>query len=208
MRAVIFKRSYTAVALALALLMCVGCSGCEDDPTSPDDGPDAVELTRDGWNAFEALDWTGALDNFERAINRGAESTEAYSGAGWANFRLGNQADARVRWNEGLQEIGGVHDINFGLASLDMLEDDFDSAIDHFLAVLETHPNYTFIHASGINNDDIRLGLAQCYFFNEEYQNSLAQVQVLNSRFEADLTTVEGLTELSQEIDRLISIYG
>lgn len=209
MRAEIFKRSFTTVALALALLMSVGTMGCdEDDPNGPDEQAGPVELTRNGWTAFEALDWNTALENFNLAIDRGAESTEAYSGAGWSYFRLGNEADARAIWTEGLQQPGGVHDIKFGLAALDLIEDDFDSAITNYLAVLETHPNYNFIHATGYNHDDIRLGLAQCYYVNQEYQNSLAQVQVLNSSFEADLTTAEGLTELSQEINRLISIYG
>jgi len=210
MRTTNVYRSGLMIALVLGLLIGVaGCGG--DDGKGGSSGPqDPVVLTREGWTAYEALDWSQAADLFQQAIDAGATSTEAYSGAGWTAFqRGGHNQEARDFWDEGLNDhTGAVYDIHMGLGSLDMLEGDFSGAVDNYTSVIDANPSYRFIHQEGINYEDIYLGLAQAYFNLGEYQNALTNVQVLNPTFTADINTSEGLAELSQEIDRLSSIVG
>ena len=208
MRAALLKRSWLAIALALALLLGLGCGDDDDDGNNEETDP--VALTLQGWAEFEALNWDGARTLFEAAIRTGSKSTESYSGAGWTYFMLGgNNATARTRWLEGLNgKTGGVNDIHFGLGSLDMLEEDYVSAIEHFETVLDRSPTYTFIHQPGINKDDLYLALADCYYKEADFENSLANVKMINSSFDADVSTVEGVTALGQEIDRLTTRIG
>lgn len=210
MRRTNIYRSGLSIALVLGLLIGVaGCGG--DDGNGGSTGPqDPVTLTRQGWTAYETLDWELAADLFQQAIDAGATSTEAFSGAGWTAFqRGGHNAEARSFWTEGLDgKTGAVNDIHMGLAVLSMLESDFSGAVDHFTLVIDSNPSYRFIHQEGINYEDIYLGLAQSYFNLSDYENALTNVQVLNPTFTADISTSEGLAELSQEIDRLSSIVG
>ena len=201
-------RSGIGLTLALGLLIGVtGCSKSKDKSTSGSKDP--LALTREGWTKFEALDWEGAQQSFEDAINAGASSTDAYSGAGWSYFQLGGSNDiAMARWNTGLTKTGITNDIHFGLGSLALLEDRYGDAITEFSTVLSSSPNYSFIHRPSLDYKDIHLGLAEAYYQTGDFQSALEQVQTLDNTFDTDLTTAEGLASLSQEIDRLSSIVG
>ena len=52
---------------------------------------------------------------------------------------------------------------------------------------------------------DVHLLVAACYFANGEYSQSLAEVKMLNSSFDADTGTIEGKAALAEEIERLRS---
>jgi len=65
---------------------------------------------------------------------------------------------------------------------------------------------WQFEHDSTLNYLDIRLLVAQNYFLLEDFINSLKYTQMLNPDFNCNISTNEGVMELSAEIERLYSI--
>ncbi len=199
-----------ALILAGLLAVLVGFTGCGGDDDDDDDGGDVItdplELTRMGWTAFESLDYENALDLFLRAIDNNASSSDAYSGAGWCYYLIGgNNADARSSWQDGLDKPGGINDLQAGLGFLEYYEGNYGAAIDWFMDLLDDNPNYSFIHMPSLNQDDIRITVAMCYYLEGDFGNSLQFVQSLNPLFAAE-ETEEGWDALGTEIERLSRI--
>jgi len=205
-------------------MVTTGCTGDDDD--DDDAAPavtDPLAFARAGWSAFEALDWDEAIYNFEAAINAGANSTDAFSGAGWTYYMVTDDAypnsnvTAQEKWETGLGKTGSENDIHIGMGFLAFDNEDFDSAIEHIRDIALNIPTYSFIHMPGVDINDLYVTLAKCYYLQGEYESddvdndALDFIWKLNEHFipgrdgQGNLTDA-GIDEIAQEIERLDAI--
>ncbi len=203
------KWTWLSGLLAALLVLSIGVIGCGDDDED-DDGVSGnpVELARDGWDEFELLNWEAALELFDRSIAAGATSTDAFTGAGWASYMLGDLEAATEYWNDGLDEDrpGDRLDIKVGQAFVAYDGEHFTTCVSLIDEVLTTNPGYRFDHMEGVNELDLIWMMASSYLLTGDFDAALVQVQELNSTFDADLTTQAGRDALIAEIDRLMPI--
>lgn len=192
------------LVLSVALVVFTGCS--EDDDGDVDDR-DPIELTREGWQHFEEWNWEDALTAFEDAIAIGYDQSDAYSGAGWTYYMLGESNEAMSNWNEGLTLVGDHSNIIVGIGLQRLYEENYDAAIDRFESALDNNLSYSFEHMPRLNYNDLRINIAFSFYNLAEFDSSLFWVNELNPNFSVDFSNSEGLAELMTEIERLQAVY-
>jgi hypothetical protein len=65
--------------------------------------------------------------------------------------------------------------------------------------------DWSFPHDTSLDTDDLHVLKAENHFLLGEFPESLAEVQLLNAAFSADVMTSEGQSSLAAEIERLRS---
>jgi len=152
-------------------------------------GPSAstIDISEDiarGWSLFEQSppDYNGAITEFSQAILQNPESVEAYTGRGWAYsglaFGLGdaNYIRAKEDFNEAIERDNTAFDAFAGLAFVELVLNEYLSAIEKAKVVIEGDPTYVFVHDTDISITDLKLILGQAYFFLGDY---LAVITIL-----------------------------
>lgn len=130
-----------------------------------------------GWSLFEQSppDYDGALTEFSQAILLNPESVEAYTGRGWAYSRLAfglgdiNYILAKDNFNEAIERSAAAFDALAGLAFVELVLNEYESAIEKAKRVIEGDPAYVFAHDADITVTDLKLILGQAYFFLGDY---------------------------------------
>lgn len=169
-----------------------GCSSGDDPtPVTPTGPTTAAEYTARGWERFEDADYSGALSDFNQAIDRNATYGEAYTGQGWTLMAQAVSPTA-------MQSVVGSFDnaINNGVTGADALAgraaanlgaggESLDNAEADALAALAADGSFIFSHGAGINTDDLRLINAFAQAVRGEFSGALAAAdQVLDSGIE------------------------
>ena len=93
------------ITLAL-LLFLMGCSGGITEVTT-DDYDNTI---KSGWDAYNQNNFSGAQQEFARAILKDTTRPEGYIGSGWAQFRLQKPFDAIVYFRDAFDYITTVND--------------------------------------------------------------------------------------------------
>ncbi len=199
--------------LLLPILMTVCFIGCGDDDNGA--GPEEADYTtelRAGWRSFSDQNWNVALEHFLLAIELNDQEMEAYSGAGWTEYKLGNGSAAEAYWEDGyivgLTASDDLNNIRAGLGLYEFDNEDYSTAVNWFEELIENNPSYTFEHFEGFDAADIIWGLCESYYLLSNYESSLDWVQRLNPVFTADIATAQGRLDLAQEIERLYVVVG
>ena len=68
---------------------------------------------------------------------------------------------------------------------------------------LALNSNWVFTYDSSLSAADLHVLKAENYFLLGEFAESLAEVQILNPNFSADVSTNAGQAALAQEIENL-----
>ncbi len=182
--------------LAFLIVVVAGCSSTSN-PESAD------QLVSEGWTAYLNHNYTLASSKFSQALALNGNLVDAYNGAGWSLAKLNLPDSAVTQFNRGLARDTGNTEIRAGLAFVDNALKLYSQSITLALAVLQVRPAWVFSRDNSVNAQDLHLLLAEDYFALASYPQSLAQVQILNPAFAADVTTVVGQTSLAKEIERL-----
>ncbi len=194
---------YVGLFIILWGSLCV--VSCKNDSSSPPEKT-AQQLVTEGWQKFSTKDYHGALSSFNQAISTDPSIVDAYNGAGWSNARLSDATNAIVRFNGGATRDANNLEIKAGLAFAWSAQKDYSQSITYAAAVIQADGNWTFSHDASVTVRTLHLLLAENYFAQANYTASLQQVQVLNSSFVADVSTIAGQTALGEEIERLRSV--
>jgi tetratricopeptide (TPR) repeat protein len=198
------KWAQALLILGLSLML----FGCDDDPTvGPEEDLDPITLVRLGWSAFESLDYFEATDRFDEAIEKDPTSPDAFSGAGWTAYESGGLDAAREHWEDGLAVDPTSFDIRAGMGFLEHHDENYAAAVTMFTGVLEDNSNYSFVHRTGLDFNDLRVTLALDYYAQNLMAEALLEVQKMNPLFDTNVESAAGVAELSEEIARLNTVY-
>ncbi len=201
------KWTWLSLLLASLLVLSVGLIGCDDDDEDDDVVTgNPVELAREGWDEFEDLNYSAALELFEQAISAGARSTDAWGGAGWSCYMMGDHTAALDFWEDGFERIGDKNDILTGQGFEAFDRADHTTCIEKFSQVIADNPSYQFEHHSGTDVLDLTWMMASSHLLQGNFTESYELVLVLNPNFSADLGTEAGRDALGAELDRLMPI--
>ncbi len=185
-----------AVVLALTMGSC-SKNGSEPPPVTAD------LLITQGWQAFAAHDYQGALGKFTSALQMDAGKVDAHNGAGWANARLNDLSAALAAFQQGRTIDTTNLQINAGLSVVENAGKNYSSSIARGGYVLQTNPQWSFSRDTSVNAFDLNVILAEDYFALADFASSLARVKILNPSFSADVTVLSGQAALAKEIERL-----
>jgi hypothetical protein len=188
-------------ALALLLLQS-GCGGGGSPSDVP--APDAAALTGQGWERFEAGDWSGARSSFRDAVQTDGAYGDGHNGLGWAALKLEAHAEARAAF-ETASTLGPT--TTDPLAGLALLCRDFEpvdpvQVVDYVSRALARAPQYRFAHDRSLDWRDLRLLLAQAHFTLGAYASANEQVLLLGG-LAADPQSESFVRDLLVEIERL-----
>lgn len=185
--------------IILILFLIFACDA--DNGTDPD--LTAEELIAQGWENFESADYSAALTSFEEAISKDETIADAFNGAGWTNGRLTNLTDAVSRFSSAITLNANLTDAHAGLAFAHNAQKSYQSAINSANTAIGLESGWDFSHDETLDYKDLHLLLAESYFATLDFTSSLAQVQILNPSFTADVNTFDGRSALAAEIERL-----
>jgi len=204
------KPSYLQVISVIAIYggLFVGCA--KDDDDGDGQAQTAAELTSAGWVKFESGDYVAAAANFQSAVDRNANYSDAYNGLGWTTGRIQSR----------LNESGGYfarslaldttrYDALGGWAFAVYQEGRWGSALSKADSLLRRRPGWRFLHEPTLDFRDMWLMVAAANYNLADYAAAYrAIVEHLNAGFETDINTPAGRRELLEEIERLRRIYG
>ena len=180
-----------ATSLLFAGLLIFGCAEKPTEVRTP------AELLVDGWEAYEAGDYEKALDLFARAVEGDPYLEEAYCGMGWAYAKLDRLSEAE----DALKEYQTT-DAKAGLAFVYNALKRYEESIAMARDVLEESPTWHFVHGDA-DYRTLRLLIAQDLYALARFEESLAEVRLLDGSFSADVSTPEGRASLASKIERL-----
>ena len=163
-----------SILLFAFLTLAIQC-GSDDGPSTP-----SIDVSEDiarGWLLYEQSppDYNGAITEFSRALFQNPENVEAYVGRGWAYSGMAfGQGDsnfflARYNFNNAISRDNTAFDAYAGLAFVEIVLNEYASAIENAKVVIQGDPSYVFDHDTNINITDLKLILGQAYFILGDY---------------------------------------
>jgi len=171
--------------LAGALLHCG--SGGDSSPVDPGPVESVSEIIAEAWQLFESAppDYSGAAAKFSNAITADDEADEAWTGRGWCYAFLGVGPDD-TKYTQAISDFNKARVIDSqkpdtwaGLAFVQFVLNDYNSALSSTNQVLSLAPDYVFSHKTDINVTDIYLMRAHIYFFQAKYDEVVAILDIL-----------------------------
>lgn len=183
----------------------------------PDEEKDAATLTAEGWTQYEAHNYSAAIDRFNQAIDKDPTYADAYNGRGWSYAKLEQLDNAMTNFNSAISKNSGLWDAYAGKAFVASAQNDHPAVISAATSLISGNSSWTFSHEPDISISDVRLVLAQSYFYLGQYDNARAQVNLIPASNDIDpgnpdtwvVSEVKYNTykeALSKEIQRLESI--
>ena len=192
------------IAWSCATMLSIIVTSCmSGDGPSP---PTASELVTQGWQAYSTRSYATAADKFNQAIGVDGNFVDAYNGAGWATARLNQLATSITRFTAGMTKDTANLEIKAGLSIVYNAQRNYAQSILYANRVIATQPAWSFSRDATVSSSDLHLLLAENFFATANYTAALAEVNILNGSFSADVSTIVGQTALAQEIERLRSI--
>jgi len=171
------------------------------------------KILLNAWKRFEAGDYQVAFGEFERYIEFGGDSLDAYCGLAWSKFFI-DYSDTSVYRN--FSKVIGLQPNNTdalaGLSYYAYCDSDFVGAVDFGRELLTVDSNYVFIHDTTINYIDINIIIARGLFELEIYQNVENYIgRVMNvyvDEDDPDTWVVDGVKfdTYEEALDKLIEI--
>ena len=150
--------------ITVSLILHISCSNDTNVEV-----PTASNHLMQGWNAYDAGDFTQAILNFERALNANLELADAHNGVGWSNLSLGLPLSlAQEAFQTAIRIDASNGDAWVGLANVLYLRQkdktDFESALLAIDNALQGEKQYLYRHDYNAESDLYTLK-ACCYFY-------------------------------------------
>jgi hypothetical protein len=130
-----------------------------------------VDLTQQGWTAWEAGNYGTAGPLFEDALTFDVTYADAHNGRGWTALRQGDLTEAEQRFGSANNYNLTAQDARVGLLAVYRdAPGKLTLAMANGIAILQNDPSYVFSHDTTVDADMVRVMLSQVYFrLGEDY---------------------------------------
>lgn len=198
--------SLSACILMISLLVLFSCEKPGEDIKIPTGAPPTVEyLVEQGWEAYEAGEYSDARDQFVTAINRDVFYKEAYLGLGWSLNRLSDYSNAIPKFDLLLTLVEEADEdltiLSYAGKALSYtgLNSDSLACLQAELYLDSANPDFIFEHdANRVTTDKVKKLLLNGYW---NYQSYYRVQKAIVEHFESDW-----FTNLVSSDDNLIEI--
>jgi len=169
----------------IIIILFVFLNSCSKNGTEPPK-PSLDILVEDGWNLFKEADYAGAIGKFSDAISfYNDKALKAYTGRGWSYSRVAfgmnddNYENAISDFKKAISLDSELPDSRAGISFVYLIKNEYSKAINMAESVIRDFPNYTFRYDSTINVIDLRILLAQAFYYNGVYDKSAEQLDII-----------------------------
>lgn len=201
------------LGLALSTAGMIGCGGNSDSNGTPI-VPTYDDFVARGWAAFAAGSYADAEGHFQDAVDADAARAEGHSGLGWSSLRMDDPGSAGPAFEAGSTGTGDTSvlaDLFAGWAfATNALKDptgaddtNYSESNAHAAEALDLDADWSFTHGLGLDRRDLVVLRAENYFALGAFPASLAEVQILDPGFAADVGTPAGQAALAARIELL-----
>ncbi len=166
------------VFLSIFMTMNFIIIGCGDDKT--ESAPKSEILIEEGWKEYIAGNYDIAIEKFQRALNEDPNNAEAYNGIGWSKAKLGLVEQSIDSFKSAIAKDPSKADSHAGLAGVYLAIGDYERAIASANRVISLDIKYVSFH-DDIDIRNIRLILAEAYYYRKDYTNARNQVELLGN---------------------------
>ncbi|MEN3038368.1 MAG: choice-of-anchor D domain-containing protein [Candidatus Kryptonium sp.] len=147
-------------------------------------------LIQSGWQAFSNRNYNEAFAKFDSAVSLARTNSrydslqaEAECGRGWSraynrDFQLAKNDLLSALAHQSISQRVSL-DSRAGLAFVHHALNEFPSAIQRALEVLNVNSNYVFTYDNRVHNRRLRLVLAQSYYTLGDFQNAARQLDII-----------------------------
>ncbi len=166
------------VSLNIFMIMIFLIIGCGDDKTELI--PQSEVLIEEGWKEYIAGYYDLAIAKFQSVINEDSNNAEAYNGIGWSKAKLGQIEQSIDSFKSAIAKDPSKADSHAGLAGIYLAIGDYERAIASANRVISIDPKYVSFH-DDIDIRNIRLILAEAYYYRKDYTNARNQIELLGN---------------------------
>ncbi len=150
-----------------------------------------ISLIQSGWQSFSNRDYNDAFNKFDQAVSLARTSSrydslqaEAECGRGWAraynrNFSLAKNDLLASLAHQSIAQRVSLNS-KAGLAFVHHALNEYASAIQRALEVLNVNQNYVFEYDQRVYYKRLRLVLAQSYYSLGDFQNAAKQLDIID----------------------------
>lgn len=156
--------------------------------TNSPEGQFTTKMTVDmmfaqAWDAYESGQYRQAIDHFKDILATSSSFTEAYLGLGWAYAatEIDSLQKAKFNFTTALSFQDDLAAAYAGRGFVNMALEISHQAVNDFLNVLQLDDHFVFEHNSNIDIFDVRLGLAESYYYQQKYDLAQSQVDELDT---------------------------
>lgn len=148
--------------------------------------PPLEDIIEDGWSYFSGSEYSNAINKFNSAIEYyGSQAFEAYNGRGWSYARIafGSEDDnynkSMSDFEKALSYDPDLTDAKAGVSFVYLVLNYYSKAANTAESVLNDFPNYSFKYDSEITAVDLRVLLAQAFFYLGNYSKAANQLDII-----------------------------
>ena len=176
-------------------------NGCEeylsDDSFLSSEGESYASFMEKGWNEFSIGNYEDAVSFFQSASERDATRPEVYLGLGWSHLRLLNIVNAESNFQKVLSfafldednTSKLLNNAYAGLASLELVNGNYESVIDYGSLLMDSDVNYVFERDESINTSSLNLCMAEAHYYLGQITEAFNICVLLGKNFTAAFET-------------------
>ena len=131
----------------------------------------------DAWSLYHNGEYADAADLFQELVDEDLSVAEALCGIGWCRLHLRHPDLSRTAFQSSLYADQEYLDSRVGeaFALRDASVPDDGRLMEQARGSLREAPSYTFSHETRINADDLRVLLAQVFYYHQEFDSCYAR---------------------------------
>lgn len=187
-------KKYILCFLTLWVLSCGGDSGSSVSYS---------ETVERGATALNEGSYAEAIKHFSEAVAMHADRPEAFAGLGWAYLFSDSVEASEAAFSDGSMLANPGADLQAGYAFLLGIQKDYITSNVSIGIVLAADPQWSLSYGLNIDYKDLYLLKAENHFLLGEYASSLTAVKQIQSAFNVNTNTAEGIAQLASKIESL-----
>ena len=131
----------------------------------------------EAWSLYHNEEYVAAAELFQDLVDEDLSVAEALCGIGWSRLHLRHPDESRNAFQSSLFADQTYLDSRVGeaFALRDATTPDDGRLLEQARTSLRTDPDYVFTHETSINAQDLRVLLAQVFYYHQEFDSCYAR---------------------------------